>query len=255
MLCLGLLSDDTEWFRCMQDTFSSNFDRLTEVFSIIMVFLRMSNPLRIRARTKNLMMADFRRRHREAVLNEEFPKNYALNEIQNPLTEISPALTLESLNLLKPPERSYHAHIEDTDRVVSTQSLESMELNTKKLNEGQENVLNTMVDEILPGITAENLFAPVQRPFHHQSSYSRAYFLDADEGAGKTFTFRGIQSLSKIHKHTRIAVATSAVVASLLEDGRTVHSVSKIPIPCYAESVCNINLWIPELPTRFASLS
>ncbi len=56
-------------------------------------FLQMSNPLRIRGRTKNLMMTEFRRRHPGAVLNEEFPKNYALNEIQDPPIEISPALT------------------------------------------------------------------------------------------------------------------------------------------------------------------
>ena len=38
-LALGVLSDDTEWLRCMQDAFAFNFDRLTEVFSIIMGFL------------------------------------------------------------------------------------------------------------------------------------------------------------------------------------------------------------------------
>ena len=36
---LGLLSDDAEWIRCMKDTFSSNFDSLTDVFAIIMAFL------------------------------------------------------------------------------------------------------------------------------------------------------------------------------------------------------------------------
>ena len=33
--------------------------------------------------------------------------------------------------------------------------------------------------------------------------------------------------------------ATSAVAASLLECRRTAHSVFKIPIPCFSESVCN----------------
>ncbi len=39
-----------------------------------------------------------------------------------------------------------------------------------------------------------------------------------------------------------IPVATSAVAPSLLENGRTAHSVFKIPIPCDAESVCNISI-------------
>ena len=56
---LGLLSDGAEWLRCMQDVFSSNFDRLTELFSIIMAFCEPSNPLRIWERTKNLMITIF----------------------------------------------------------------------------------------------------------------------------------------------------------------------------------------------------
>ncbi len=39
-----------------------------------------------------------------------------------------------------------------------------------------------------------------------------------------------------------ISVANSAVAVSLLENGRTTHSVCKIPITCDAESACNISL-------------
>ena len=46
----------------------------------------------------------------------------------------------------------------------------------------------------------------------------------------------------RLRKHKVIAVATPAVAASLLEDGRTPHSAFKIPIPCHADSVCNISL-------------
>ena len=111
-----------------------------------------------------------------------------------------------------------------------------------KFNKDQRKVFNTIVGEILHGMTADNLYAPVQSPFNHQSAYSRAYFLDAPGGTGKTFTIHAIQSILKARKHSIIAVATSAVAASLLEDGRTAHSVFKIPIPIYADSVCNISM-------------
>ena len=98
------------------------------------------------------------------------------------------------------------------------------------------------MSEILPGVTTENLDAPVQRPFNHKPTCSRAYFLGAPGGTGKTFTIRAIQSLLKIREHRVIAVATSAVAASLLDGGRSAHSEFKIPIPCYLESVCNISM-------------
>ena len=66
--------------------------------------------------------------------------------------------------------------------------------------------------------------------------------MDAPEGTGKTFTIREIQSVLSNRKHSVIAVATYAVAASLLEDGRTAHPVFKIPIPCHPDSVCNISM-------------
>ena len=51
-----------------------------------------------------------------------------------------------------------------------------------------------------------------------------------------------MQSVLRLRKHTVIAVATSAVTASLLEDGRTAQSAFKIPIPCHGDILCNISL-------------
>ena len=239
---LGLLSDDSEWLRCMQEAFSSNFDHLTEVFTIIMAFCEPANPLRIWEKTKHQMIADFRRRHIGEYLTDELAEAYVLNEIQNSLREISPSLSFKSLNLPVPPEHSYHIDTESTEPVPTTENIESVMSSTKNFNNEQRRVFNTIIGEILPGVTTENLSAHVKRPFNHQCACSRAYFLDAPGGTGKTFTIRAIQSILKVRKHSVIAVATSAVAASLLDGGRTAHSVFKIPIPCYAESVCSITM-------------
>ena len=53
---------------------------------------------------------------------------------------------------------------------------------------------------------------------------------------------RTIQSLLTLRSREVISVATSAVAASVLDNGRRAHSVFKIPIPCVFESVCNISL-------------
>ena len=83
----------------MQDSFSSNFDRPTELFSIIMAFCEPSNPLRILERNKELLISDCRQRHLGTVLDDELANDYVLTEIQDSLTEISSTLTMESLNL------------------------------------------------------------------------------------------------------------------------------------------------------------
>ena len=68
------------------------------------------------------------------------------------------------------------------------------------------------------------------------------YFLHVPDGTGKTFTVHPIKSILKARKHYIIAIAISTVAASLLEDGRMAHSVFKISIPIYADSVCNISM-------------
>lgn len=67
-------------------------------------------------------------------------------------------------------------------------------------------------------------------------------FLDAPGGTGKTFKIRAIQELLELRGRKTIAVATSAVAASLLPGGRTAHSVFKIPIPCFSDSACRISM-------------
>ncbi len=58
-----------------------------------------------------------------------------------------------------------------------------------------------------------------------------------------------------IRRHGVIAVATSVVAASLLQNGRTAHSLFKIPIPCYSGSACNISMETKIADTiRYASL-
>ena len=70
----------------------------------------------------------------------------------------------------------------------------------------------------------------------------RTFFVDAPGGTGKTFTIRKIQGFLEIRNKRVIPFSTSAVVAFLLSGGKTAHSVFKLPIPCFAESVRSISM-------------
>ena len=93
------------------------------------------------------------------VLNDGLPEDYVLNEIQNSLTEISPSLTLKSLNLPRPAERSYLIQPDDPKPPVVPHNIESIVSNTMKFNKDQRKVFNTIAGEILHGLTADNLYA------------------------------------------------------------------------------------------------
>ena len=86
---------------------------------------------------KNLMITDFRTRHTGIVLSDGLSEDNVLNEIQNSLTEISPFLSLKSLNLLRPAERSYLIQPDDPELSVVPHNIESIVLNTMKFNKDQ----------------------------------------------------------------------------------------------------------------------
>ena len=151
----------------MKDALSSNFDRLTEMLSIIMAFCETSNSLRIWERAKELMISDFRRRHLGKVLDDELANDYVLTEIQDSLTDISPSLTLQSLNLPLPSIFVRHDKLQNAQTAKNIQVIERIVSNTKLLNNEPKYVFRIIVGEILPGVTSENLLGSVQSPFNH----------------------------------------------------------------------------------------
>ena len=94
---------------------------------------------------------------------------------------------------------------------------------------------------VLPGVSAKMPFSPVVLHNDAILQNGRVFFVDAPGGTGKTFVVRAIHALLQARERNVLPVASSAVASSLLGGGRTAHSTFKIPIPCYADSVCNIS--------------
>ena len=80
------------------------------------------------------------------------------------------------------------------------------------------------------------------KPFSYVTNSARAYFLDAPFETGKTFSIFALQFKLRMLDLNVIAVATSAVAASLLEGRRNAFFVYKITIPSFSERVYNIYL-------------
>ncbi|XP_044584015.1 uncharacterized protein LOC123264663 [Cotesia glomerata] len=68
------------------------------------------------------------------------------------------------------------------------------------------------------------------------------FFLDAPVGTGKTFVISLILAEIRSNNGIALAVASSGIAATLLDGGRTAHSVFKLPLNIQKnpDAVCNI---------------
>ena len=103
-------------------------------FSYNNSFCEPACPRRIWEKNKHFIKADFWRRHPGAFQNDNSVEEYALNEIQTSLSERSPALTLESLNLPRAPFRSYKISAQYYAPLPNTDDIESIVSCPKKFN-------------------------------------------------------------------------------------------------------------------------
>ncbi|OSX74863.1 hypothetical protein BU14_0263s0001 [Porphyra umbilicalis] len=69
-------------------------------------------------------------------------------------------------------------------------------------------------------------------------SMGRLFFLDAPGGAGKTYLAETLLNYTRGSGHIGLAVASSAIAATLIPLGRTAHSRFKIPIEINQTSFC-----------------
>ena len=63
-----------------------------------------------------------------------------------------------------------------------------------------------------------------------ESEAGRLFFIDAPGGTGKTFLINLILAEIRSKYDIALAMASSGIAATLLDDGRTAHSALKLPL-------------------------
>lgn len=76
-----------------------------------------------------------------------------------------PSLTIEPVNILKAPIRSYDIPVQYSVLVYNIDDMESIFFSTEKFNKEQQNVFNKILGEILPGVKADNPEAPIENHY------------------------------------------------------------------------------------------
>ena len=218
---LGLLDDDIEKDKAMQEAANLRFGhQLHAVFATILLYCTPTEPLAFWEKWKTTLACDIMRSHGEVVLTDVIEHTILLHlqeRVQRDGLDLHKHYGLPLPN----PEILNQAEIpavirEETN--FDTQSLQEQITNQlPSLNSQQRDAFDKVIDSVTNG-------------------GGTIFCLN-----GNTYVVNMI--LAKVRSMEKIALATamSGIAATLLDNGRTLHSRLKIPLDMKDESVCNFS--------------
>lgn len=209
----GLLHDDAEWHRCLEEMQNSKMPKqLRGLFAYICCFCEPSSPLALWNSFKEKLIEDFQE------LGADEAENVALQQIDLILRENG--FNCASLNLPVPRNNNHHLN---NNNNIEYESVVGAEMYSK-LNYGQKLVVDEILDSI-SGNSTDNLF-----------------FLEAPGGYGKTFIYSCLLHIIRGRGQTALATAWTGIAALLLEEGTTLHRLFGLPVPVQPGSVSSIKI-------------
>ncbi len=224
-LKMGLLDDDSENDRAIEEASSIRFGpQLRETFAMLLIWNSPIDPKAFWEKHKNILSEDLLRRDG---LTE--PNDQILNEVLLNIEEYVQrnGFEIEKFQLPKPDHNLMSNSIPREIREESEYDIEMMteivQQNVPLLNEDQQKVYDTIIESVNTG-------------------KGEIIALDAAGGSGKTFLTTTILATLRSQGKVALATATSGIAATLLLNGRTLHSRCKVPVEGLNEhSFCNIS--------------
>jgi len=243
---IGLLQDDSEWQICLTEAaVHKKPAQLRRLFSSIMIYCGVQNPISLWKFFKNELCTDFlaRCRHeaqnQQLSLNEEM-ENEVLRKINVILIAMNDSSNLETIGLPVPPQEIeasslFMNKVADAKNYDKKQLRASAAESYSKLMPEQKIVYDKVMQAVTEFCTSS---AFADRKVHGQS----AFFVQAAAGTGKTFLMNTLIDAVRAKGEIVLPVASSGLAALLLNDGRTAHSCFKIPIKIKPNSRCYIRM-------------
>ncbi|UYV67468.1 hypothetical protein LAZ67_5000717 [Cordylochernes scorpioides] len=226
---LGLLEDDSHWNETLKEaSICRNAASVRALFSTMLIFCHMSDTLTLWHAHKECMSEDILHRMRRDMSIPELDYNadvfnVALLEIAKLVLSISgKSIACMGLplpeNVSPPREASFLSDIYDRRELETLASTRESSLNPDQ-KYCYEAILNSV-----------------------RSRAGTIFFLDAPGGTGKTFIINLLLAKLRLEGLVVCAAASSGIAATLLDGGRTAHSLFKLPLNLYDDelAVCNI---------------
>ena len=228
---LGLLEDDSEWGRALEEVAEyGSANQVRATFAILLHFCQPTDPANLYETFKTEMADDFvyseikKENCARRDLNMTWIFNQVLLAIDDQLSQMGGSLSsfkeMPQPKELTPEEKVARMFAEEyfdfkamSDIVFKLQP---------DLNDGQAHL-------------CEELYQAV-----HDVGTHKAFIVSSPGGFGKTFAFQVIAAKIRSEGGIVLNVATTGLAAQNLIGGRTAHSRFKIPIPIQEDSTCSI---------------
>ena len=182
------------------------------MFATICAYCHPSDPLSIWNNFKEFMIEDLLINH-----NSDVAINIALNEINSILYENG--TNCERIGLPIPVDSQLN------DEPTQEQQRE-IDFNILKNEQRQ------LVDSAI---------LAVESSVEEDPTHPKCLYVDAPGGSGKTFVFNMIANYLRQNGYRVSCAAWTGIAATLLTEGRTVHSLFKLPVPVVDTSSCNVS--------------
>lgn len=227
---LRLLQNDNHWDETMEEAVHCRSpDKIRELYATLISSCGLSNPQTLWDKYKKDMAEDILQRlqqvHADITFNDHI-YNEALTKIENKVMTMA-GKKLEDFGMIGP-RRSVENYLNDEI---------ARELNY------DFTALQHQVTELVPRLLPEQsrVFQEVLRQV--ESGSGALFFLDAPGGTGKTFLLNLLLAFIRKDQNIAVAMASSGIAATLLNGGRTAHSVLKLPLNLAQEesAICNFS--------------
>ncbi|XP_054091371.1 uncharacterized protein LOC128922976 [Zeugodacus cucurbitae] len=230
-LALGLLEDDNQW-ECMLAEAALNCTaiQIRLLFAIVLTTCFPARAQILWENHKDSMTDDILHQHRirchDLIITfSDEMYNEALIAIED-LCIVIANLPLSNFGMNSPNRTASDLMNTEMNRELQYSTVEMAAIvarNVPLMNEEQR----TIYDRIMLAVSA---------------GQGEFFFLDAPGGTGKTFVISLILAEIRSNNGIALAVASSGIAATLLDGGRTAHSVFKLPLNIQnnPDAVCNI---------------
>ena len=216
---LGLLSDDLEWNKVLEESAMTRMcPQIRDLYIVILMFCEPSNPRQLYDKYWATWCDDIEQKalQKGTILTEEQKETMVLLDLETKLQ--SHEKTLENYGLPAPTQEQ----LAQVETITCTEPAVIREELSYDIQE-----LEVSVEERVPTFTVEQstIFNKVMDAVRNDQPIQ--LFIDARGGCGKTYLLNTILAAVRSLEQsgcTALAMATTGIAANLLDLGRTYHS-------------------------------
>ncbi|XP_066924644.1 uncharacterized protein [Clytia hemisphaerica] len=211
-LARGLLANDNIWVDTLNEVVHvASPLKVRRTFCTILIHGEPNNPADLWENYKEFMMQDFLRQHVELQAEQ-----MALAHIELMLKQFGKSL--DDFNL---------PHL-DFGLVEQLPDAEANRQEAAEIRPLLNNDQTIVADVVLEALSNND----------HNST--KLFFLDGPGGTGKTFTYNYIIKEARARSFSVATSSWTGIAATLLDGGKTCHSLFKLPVPVNDGSTCNV---------------